>query len=321
MTEHPADDTGKRSGTSLNGGKSGMSNHLLIPVDFSESSMLAVSAGFHFAKTLHLLPVILHVYPVVWFGETPPVDYMSMYPGDADIQEAIEQRDIMKVAEHGMSRFRKRVEEAKANGSIPDVKYNTLLLEGIAEDVILDYCKQNNPRLVVMATRGIDKKEEDLIGSVTAEVLDSCRVPVFTVPDNYKATPDKELKRILMFCTLDQYDIIALENLINTFKTDGEEIWLMAASHRHLGDAHDRVMALKATLAEKWPSVKFHVANPHEEETSDDLDRYISRNRIDLIIAPNRKTSIFTRLFRPSVAHQCLFTLDLPMLALPVSRL
>ncbi len=39
------------------------------------------------------------------------------------------------------------------------------------------------PAAIVMGTRGKNAKELDLIGSVTAEVMDGCTTPIFAVPD------------------------------------------------------------------------------------------------------------------------------------------
>ncbi len=39
---------------------------------------------------------------------------------------------------------------------------------------------------------------------------------------------------------------------------------------------------------------------------------------IDLIAMPNRKKSVFARLFNPSLAHRLLFHADIPMMVIPV---
>lgn len=301
--------------------RSGMSSHLLIPFDFSDSSMLAVRVGFHFARLMKVTPVILHVYPAVWYGETMSGDYFGSFDETDDlIQEAIEERDIRKVAERRFQKFRSKVNDMQKDGELPDVRYSSLLLEGVAEDQILEYCRENNPRLVVMSTRGINKKEEELIGSVTAEVLDSCRVPVFTIPDNYPEDNRKQLSRFLMFCTLEQYDILGLENMMKTFEMPKADIWLMPITHRNMEDAREKLEALYERLSDAWPDIRFHQALLQETKVNSQIDEFIKQNDIELVIAPNRKAGIFTRLFRPSVAHQCLFALDIPMLALPVAK-
>ena len=58
------------------------------------------------------------------------------------------------------------------------------------------------------------RKEEDLVGSVTAEVMDSCRVPVFAFPENAELISLDAIKRVAYFCNLDQRDIISVDTLI-----------------------------------------------------------------------------------------------------------
>lgn len=305
----------------MNATSSGMSRQLLIPFDFSDSSMLAVRVGFHFARVMDVTPVILHVYPAIWYGDPIFGEYMGAFdPTDEEIQEAIEQRDIRKAAERSFHNFRAKINTMQKNGDLPDVRYSSLLLEGVAEDQILEYCRQNKPRLVVMATRGIDRKEEELIGSVTAEVLDSCRVPVFTIPDNYPEDNRHTMSRFLMFGTLDQYDIMCVERMMMTLDMPEADIWMMPVAHRNMEEAKDKLEALYERLSDAWPGLRFHQVLMEETKITAEIDDFIKENKIDLVIAPNRKSGIFTRLFRPSVAHQCLFALDVPMLALPVSK-
>lgn len=71
-----------------------------------------------------------------------------------------------------------KVKEKIASGQFPNVKYMCVLREGIPEEEILRYVKDCCPRIVIMGTRGKNQKDLDLIGSVTAEVIERSRVPV-----------------------------------------------------------------------------------------------------------------------------------------------
>ena len=68
--------------------------------------------------------------------------------------------------------------------------------EGIPEEEILRYSKEQQPCIVIMGTRGRSQKDVDLLGSVTAEVIERSRVPVLAIPEN---TPfnNFEYKRIM----------------------------------------------------------------------------------------------------------------------------
>ena len=298
-----------------------MSRHMLIPVDFSDASMFAVRVGFRFARGLGMMPLLMHVYPMVWMGDDTAGEYLGENdPMESELADAIAERDMMRAAEHRFRKFRRQLTEKIESGDIADVKYTTLLQQGIPEDEILGYCREQHPGMVLMSTRGISRKEEDLIGSVTAEVLDSCEVPVFTIPDNYPIEDSKPLKRMLMFCTLDQYDVPALEKLMHTFNSPEIDVWLMPVTHRHAATVQQLLNSLFEKLSNAWPNATFHEAPLLDAKIDAQLETFIKNNQIQLIIAPNRRASILTRLFRPSVAHQCLFTIDIPMLALPADK-
>lgn len=298
-----------------------MSRHMLIPVDFSDASMCAVRVGFRFARILDMIPVLMHVYPMVWLDEGTAGEYLGNSDQmESELADAIAERDIMRAAEYRFRKFRDSLSGKIESGEIVNVKYTTLLQQGIPEDEILNYCREQHPGMVLMSTRGISRKEEELIGSVTAEVLDSCEVPVFTIPDNYPVKDKKPLKRMLMFCTLDQYDVPALEKLMHTFNSPEIDVWLMPVTHRHAATVQQLLDSLYERLSNAWPNATFHEAPLLDAKIDSQLETFIKENQIELIIAPNRRASILTRLFRPSVAHQCLFTIDIPMLALPADK-
>lgn len=74
------------------------------------------------------------------------------------------------------------------------------------------------PIIVVMGTRGKSQKDADLLGSVTAEVIDRSRVTVLAVPEN---TPFKDFsfaKRIGFITNFNQRDLIAFDSFITLLK-------------------------------------------------------------------------------------------------------
>lgn len=298
---------------------SGMGGNLLIPVDFSDSSLLAVKVGLRLAANLGMSPVILHAYPEVFLLEDNSLPYFDQFAGaEKDIQAAIEQKDLLKLAKLNMEKFKKKIRIAQDNGEMNDVPFSTVLLEGIVERVILNYTKENTPRLVVMATRGIHQKHSDLIGSVTAEVLDNCRVPVLTVPDNFQLPDNTDIKNILMFCTLEPYDVVALEKMMHTFNNQDVNVWLMPVEGRKFNETVRQMNDLYALMSKRVPNASFHIMQVEKDGITPELDNILRKEGIQMLIAPNKKKGIFTNLFSPSVAHRCLFAIDLLMLALPV---
>ncbi len=297
----------------------GMSGNLLIPVDFSDSSLMSVQVGFFLAKLMRVHPVVMHCFVTPLF--TPDA---SMADGEGgvgldDVEIAQESVNIREQAAKRLNKFKKEILERQKDGSMPDIKFSTSLLEGVPEECILDYCKSTPPALVVMATRGVDKKEEELIGSVTAEVLDSCRVPVFTVPENHKLNKEwNEPRRLVLFCNMDQHDIISIDLLMRMFDYPKWDIILVPAAERSLSGVKEKLFALKEFFTANYPLSSFTVEIPDFKKFREEIDKIIVGKKIDLLIVPNKKTNIFSRIFRPTIAHKFLFERDMPMLAIPV---
>ena len=68
-------------------------------------------------------------------------------------------------------------------------------------------------------TRGKDQKDIDLIGSVTAEVIDRSRTTVLAIPENTPFKQFSEVKHIAFITNFDQRDLIAFETFFNTWKS------------------------------------------------------------------------------------------------------
>ncbi len=186
----------------------GTSGNILIPVDFSSYSMLACRIGFELAGKLNLHPVVMHAYATPYFTGSLSYDTTVDFPETDSIAEMQTGQELRTESERQMRDFKRRLDTDRKDGVLPDIAYSTLLNEGIPEETILEYCRMTRPALVVMATRGKDRKEEDLVGSVTAEVIDSCRVPVLALPENMELVSVESLKKVAYFCNLDRKSVV-----------------------------------------------------------------------------------------------------------------
>ncbi len=294
----------------------GMSGNLLIPVDFSDSSKLAVEVGFKLAKRMGIHPVVMHSYVAPVF--TQPQVFGQNFEDVDTVSENEEAIDIHNIAASSLSNFKNKIKNWQKTGEIPDVKFSVSLQEGVPEEAILEYCKAAPPELVVMATRGVNKKEEELIGSVTAEVLDSCRVPLFTVPENCSIGSIEEITELLMICNLDQHDILTIDALMRMFDYPKCNVTLVPVIQRKNAKIKDKLNALAAYFNSNYPISQFSIVVPDSANYRSEIDKIINERHIQLLIIPNKKTNIFSRIFRPTLAHKCLFERDVPMLVLPV---
>lgn len=292
------------------------SHTILVPLDFSPYSIHACSLAFHISKSLGTDITLLNTF----------VD--PSLPGSMQLSDALnydvvnsEVRDaLQKDAEQNMEQFCTSLKTRIKNGELPPVKFKSVVSEGVPEEVIVSYARQTNPVLIVMGTRGADTKERELVGSVTAEVLDTCRYPVFTVPADTHLTEIESIRNIVFFCTLDQEDIIALDQLARMIPDNNADITLAnIPSKKQSGSKNSAPFnALENYCRNHYPDFSFNIRYFDYKEAESQFKEFLGNNRVDLIVVPNKKKNIFSRLFNPGLAHRLLFRADIPMMVMPV---
>ncbi len=289
---------------------------VLLPVDFSDHSLNAARMAFIVARKLEADVMLLHSIIPTATANTFQLSDTYKYEIPADLEAS---RKELSDAGKMMDCFSERLKGMIKSGEIPAARFRTKVLEGVPEEVILQYSRDKAPIMIVMGTRAADKKQSELIGSVTAEVLDSCRVPVFTIPEDSDTTLLSRPRKVAFFCNGDQQDILALDSLNRLFPGTGIEVKLIRIPSRRErkevaadnNEISDRVLApLIGYCREHYPDITFTAA-------SIKLDQRAASD-IDLICVPNKKRNLFARVFNPSIAHKILFRADVPMVVIPV---
>lgn len=301
---------------------SGHREVLLIPVDFNDYSLNACKVGFEIAAHLNLQPIILHAYPTPIFNPSFSMDDMSLTGEDNSLEDEFNEleisKDMLKQSRRKMKDLIGRIKAEQIAGLIPDLEFKTLLEDGVAEDVIKDYCRMTPPSLVVMVTRGKEKKDEQLIGSVTAEVLDDCKVPMLSIPENYEFKGIDKIKEIVFFCNMDQHDLISVDTFMRMFDYPVVNITLIPFYEKPDKDIKTKLLRLKDYFTKTYPTADFSTAIFPSKTFMLDFNNYESQRGTEMIVVPNRRRNAIMRLFNPGIAHRLLFERDLPLLALPI---
>lgn len=291
---------------------------VLVPVDFSAYSALACDIAFHIAAEHRASVRILNTYIDPSLSTAIQLSD-SLTFDDNIVTEAEEDKTIETEVELMMKKFTLSIREKIKTGTIPAVKFTTEIREGVPEDVIDMMAKEIKPMLIVMGTRGAGKKERDLIGSVTAEVLDTTRFPVFTVPESTHLNEIEQLRRVVLFSSLDQEDILALDALYRLFPLKNLHVTLVSIPSKK--NPHGNQETLRRLLdysKEHYAGYTFDTASLTLDNVIEDFNNLGNGFPIDLITVPNRKKNVFARLFNPGLAHRLLFHADIPMMVIPV---
>lgn len=288
---------------------------ILVPVDLSETSYKATQVAASIAAASRSKITFLYSYidPYV-AGNVQFADALTYEVGENGARAAMKTN-----AEKLLRNFCDRVRRAMKSGEMPVVKCSNVVVEGVPEDAIVNFAKEYKPRLIVMGTRESSRKADDMIGSVTAEVLDNGRFTVLSVPEPSDTARLLHPSRILMFCNLDQDDILAIDALYRMFGAENAHVTLAHSPSRHsFSEA-----SVKKALATLIDYCRHHfTAYQFDTLLSDNakvpFDNAVEWSAYDLIVLPNRRRNAFSRLFSPGMPHKILFQTDIPMLVIPV---
>lgn len=301
-----------------------MGDTVLIPVDFSDRGLLACRFGFDCARRLQASVVLIHGYCPPQFS--PQISaQMGYLPGFTPLADQEEELEEMKVAAYTereakamMDDFCNRLRSLVADGTLADVAFSGVVAEGLPEEVIADYVASGRVLMIVMATRNLAKKGSGVLGSVAAEVIDNAVVPVFTVPDNTVFRNAEQITQCAFFCNSDRHDERSLDFLMELFNHDGLTVDLIPVRAASSATANANISALLKKAEAEYPLCTFSERVFSQHSFRQELEKFVVEAGIQLLIVPNRRKNIFTRIFNPSLPHKVLFEADIPMLALPV---
>lgn len=210
------------------------------------------------------------------------------------------------------------IKDRIAKGELPDVKYTCVLKEGVPEEEILYYAREEKPLIIIMGTRGKGEKEMDLIGSVTAEIIDRSPVFVYAIPKNATKKNFDEIHKIAFFTSFDQRDLIAFDSLVTTFKDYHFEV-----SFIHLSDNAQKrtwneikLVGIQEYFKKQYPQLTIDYDMMGEDSLLSNLDNYVKEKGIDVLCLSNYKRNIFARLFNPSIARRMIFHSNTPILVI-----
>ena len=289
------------------------SHSIIVPVDYTDHSFVATCVAFEIAREhgadIRLINSYIDPYVA---GNMQLTDSLTYEIADNDAR-----RLIAENANKMMASYAARLKDMIKFGKLPPVKFSTKVVEGVPEDAIVEYAKINPPYLVVMGTRIAERKKAELIGSVTAEVLDKCRFSVLTIPENAQIAQDKKIRNILVFTNLEQEDLLAIDTMARVFDRCTADVTIVHAPARKRPfertnrESMDNIVSY---CRKNFPSFNFRA----QDTVPDFGELQAGATPFDLIIIPNKKKSAFSRLFNPGIANKILVEADIPMLVIPV---
>jgi len=285
---------------------------ILIPVDFNDIVYKTIDLGFGFANEINAEVVFLYVYFTPAFTITMNNDINTYSISNSELI-----RRIINNANADIENLSTIIKARITKGEIPELPFHFELKEGVPEEEILDYCKKNNPSLVVMGSHG-RKPSEEIVGSVTAEVMESCNVPVFAVPSQMTLNSINQIKKIAFLTNFDQKDLIAIDKIISILGSRKAEIFFVHATDKN--EAWDEVLlaGIKTYFSTHYPYLQTNYALIEDSDNPENIEDYLKKMDIDLLAFNTRKRRFLSRLFNPGLTYKLVQQASTPLFVMHI---
>lgn len=287
-------------------------NRILVPVDFSDYSVTACEIAVNHASQTNAEVVLLHAYYSPFFPSAIPMaDSLVYQAGENEIMIG-----IRKKAEIEMGKLKEQLTGKIRDGQLPDIKFSSLLREGIPEEEIITCAKEIKPALIVMGTRGKSQKEADLIGSVAGEVIDVSKIPVLVIPEKVPFNSIGKVKNIAFATSFNQQDLVMFDSFMDIIKGYDLHIHLFNISTSKDEWNEIRLTGVSEYFKKQYPEATITHTVLEDGDLLLAVERFVREKHIDIIALSTYRRNLLARIFNPSIARKMLFHTDTPLLVM-----
>jgi nucleotide-binding universal stress UspA family protein len=283
---------------------------ILVPVDFSETSINACSFALGLGQKLKAEVKLLYSYFNPIISSEP---YMEGQTFNYMIDDVI--IGIEKEARKQMSELKEKLKNKIKEEHLNFVRVSSSLDRGIPESVILKHIDSYRPGIVVMGTRGMGENAVNYLGSVTKKVIEKASIPVLLIPEKSIFTGMQYVARVLYATNFEDSDFISLRKLMTLVRPFHMIIHVAHISGKDSENLDQaRMGKLKKHLESEYEGHRFICDVIPHEKVIQGLQDYIERKEIDLLALTTHKRGVFERLFNPSIARKMIFHSYVPLL-------
>lgn len=295
------------------------SKKILVPVDFSEQSMINCEIAFRIAQRIAAEVVLIHAYDVP--------DNSFILSRDANIQklysfsetERIRKETIQQNAEK-FKTFVSTLKNRINKGEIPNIKYITLVENGVPEDVIIYASQKYDTQLIVMSIKNCSVEDAAYVGSVTAEVMERALVPVLILPEGVDAKHFFSTQKLLYSTSLERNISTPFEKVMTILSGIINSVVFFHFQENTDAWNEIKLAGLKDYFQRKYTSITMDSVMMQQEATDDEyqkiqkFEHFVVENDIDIAVLNIHRRNMFFSLFNPSMARKLLFQSNIPLL-------
>ena len=263
----------------------------IIPVDFSENSLNALSYGHRLATDLGAVTKLLHVYRP---------------KAKLDLNHAIISVPKQK-SQQKLDNLRESMDVDWSSDILKASLVSSEFRIGFPVEGILDSIKENDGKLVIMGTTGADNVLKRWFGSVSLSIIQKSICSIIMVPKNASYKGVKKAMLAVDHTGISDLPLDSLTTICSHFKTELHIV--------HISDEEIKPIDIDWFI-EINPQLKIKSAILHGEDIIQVLNEYAQENSIDLVALSPKSKSVFSHLMHGSVTEKMSMNSSSPILIL-----
>lgn len=277
---------------------------ILVPTDFSANAEKALEFGIKIAKR--------GAAELVVMNSCNMVDTLVREKTILEKKYNLAQEEATELE---LAALKKDIE---INHSI---KVSTVLYGGPVISSIMQAVEETHADMLIMGTLGNSGIKEKIVGSITSAVIGKIKIPLLAVPLMSEWTePDKILMAINDFeqeidAAKPVFDLAALFNckvLATVYASENVDVVKDYVENEWgLSDYTER-------LKSKYSYTIIEAQEVYGRKFETAIESYIQENGIDMLAMFTHKRNFVEEIFRKSITKKMSYSINIPMLAIPV---
>jgi nucleotide-binding universal stress UspA family protein len=283
---------------------------ILIPVDFSEYTGLAVDYAYDIALKSRADIVLFHSFhDQLYFSDG---GFSTGFESNVMVTDEIIS-DFYKQKQKNIEELKESIVKRAKAEEWDNIRVETVIETGEPDYQIHKFAEKTEPDLIVMVSTGIGKNFL-LAGSVARKVMDSGLAPVLAIPKNASF---KSIKNIAFMTEFEETDVEVLAKLFKLLKHFDPYVYVV---HLNIeGKAPDAMQRMQNLLDDdllKEYTVQLIAQVIECEKPQRTIESYVKRKKIDLITIVPHKRNLFKQIFTSDLTKTDLFQTNLPLLGI-----
>ena len=286
-------------------------NRIMVPVDFSDSTLRICDYAYNLAVKFHADILLFHTY---FASAIETVPFSDSYTYNATVVEVL--TEVEKNAQKKIDELKDYLTTRAEKDKIDGIEISTALSGGTASAEIISMTEFYKPDLLVMGSRGETAGTSNLLGSVVSLIIDNVDVPMLILSDRGENPDLEDIKEIMYATDFDRSDfkaIATLKYITEPFLMNISCVHFEKETDENLLEKH-RMGILRKYLKRLFGDDAVQCQIFKIEDKMKGIESYVQDNDIGMIAIMARKHNLLERLFFGQMSRKLFVKTHMPIL-------